>query len=692
MSGRRGRVTASTSGSGGGKISPSALIADYNRSNNWSRRGRGATTTDSITTKKTSNTRSGSRSRSCRSHQYHPSSDDGCRGSYRHDEEVTISADDICADLEKSSHLYHHEKQETVERSTTANSSSPVLVPQQPEEEKEVEVVEERGVVFRPQTIVKVAEEFSNRREQVRNLSKALQDKDRTITKLRLDMNRIRNSLQEYRLTSQTEFQRQRMVATNQIRLMEKKVESKQELVEHYQTSLKSRNRDFQKLQQDLREAKKREIQLGIELETHDFKFASYENYKRRVDSEELENIGHKTSENRKQDGPFPMQVRMERPTEAFSITGACSRRSKSSRIPETKDNDDFIQDNNHMDDNKQYIRKLEKDFEDMEKMYVRSKIDAADKITTLGEQLQHAYARIETLTNRISSLKRQQQHQQQKNETSFESGFTAPLSFESDGNNIDDIVSSIPSSNQNAVDFIAKDGGVGPTDFIRNTIANLKKSVEALEFQNAKYAQEIQRLHHEAENTKIVLQERDESLTDELALLKVENSGYIQKIASLQIELGLLYPEDDEDSKTKLKRYKILEKNLDQYIVDVQIAEEQLRMKERIINRLRMQLVEKRVADDVTIAAHQESRPIDEADSRFRNNLDATNCQVGTNHSSSVNSAELESQLTLTQYRLKYVQSRYAARVAKLKLQNACDLYHATTKQKQKQSNVYFI
>jgi chromosome segregation ATPase len=146
--------------------------------------------------------------------------------------------------------------------------------------------------LVRQEKVAKVVEEYKTRREQVRNLSVAMQEKEKLVGQLQADVERLRREMEECSKKAQEDMQKQRATAHDQIDQMEKRVEAKDEQIGYYEFKLRAHEKAIEELRLELGAARRKAAEVELQLEVHDFKFSSYEDYPRQLEKQALEKIG----------------------------------------------------------------------------------------------------------------------------------------------------------------------------------------------------------------------------------------------------------------------------------------------------------------------------------------------------------------------------------------------------------------
>jgi hypothetical protein len=438
------------------------------------------------------------------------------------------------------------------------------------------------------------------------NLSLALQEREQLVGQLRSDLKRLEQEMEECRKQVKEDALKQGETALEELDRMEKTIEAKDEQIDYYEFKLHVCNKKVLDLKLDLADARRRGAQLEVRLEVNQFKYSSYEDFRRQLDREALNKIG-----------------------------------------------DDVISETESQDESERYMQKLVADLDVMEKLYLQSKYEAADQIVALEEECLEFQATIASLERRLGA--------NWKQDDSFASlGSTAP-------NNLNSLDDPLPSAASTAAYGCEGESA----SIVRPTADFLKKRMEVLEAENIEYYQKTEALKAELRNAREGTKQQNDRDTREMISLRLENEALIHRLAALEIEMGLA--SGKFDSRTRSRRYQMLEKNFDEYIVEIMSLEDQLRMKDRIISRLKSQTVAN------WLEPYLERTP--ERDTESKVSLKsakwfeiASKTTADETESSSV--SELQSQLTDIQDQLhkkdealNYVRAKYSATVARLKL-----------------------
>ena len=114
-----------------------------------------------------------------------------------------------------------------------------------------------------------------------------------------------------------------------------------------------------------------------------------------------------------------------------------------------------------------------------------------------------------------------------------------------------------------------------------------LESRIKILESENLKYALDIKRKEEELERAKALQNESSSTKEENLSNThNLEKQTLTNKIIALETEIG--FTSGHIDDKTRTRRYRALEKNLNDYVTEIMGLEDQLQAKEKIISKLK--------------------------------------------------------------------------------------------------------
>ena len=265
---------------------------------------------------------------------------------------------------------------------------------------------------------------------------------------------------------------------------MKEIIETQNEQIKFFESCLKKRSSDIAQLAFELKLCKNNESNLSLELEIHDLKYSMYDDYRRMMDRERLENTS-------KKDG---LETDKQVETSIFSKSrGAFAK------------------------------------LNELDQLYEESKLEAENRFSILREEY-----------NRIISAREEY---------------------------IEDT----------------------SADKIATSKELLQNRIKILESENSKYSLEIKEKEQELEKAKSIQNGSNSSSREEENLShqhNVEKQTLRNKISALETEIG--FTSGQIDDKTRTRRYRTLEKNLNDYVAEIMGLEDQLRAKEKIISKLK--------------------------------------------------------------------------------------------------------
>mmetsp|Transcript_57227 Transcript_57227/g.66081 ORF Transcript_57227/g.66081 Transcript_57227/m.66081 type:complete len:618 (-) Transcript_57227:71-1924(-) len=136
-------------------------------------------------------------------------------------------------------------------------------------------------------------------------------------------------------------------------------------------------------------------------------------------------------------------------------------------------------------------------------------------------------------------------------------------------------LVENIPDADRSSIKELSSDDS-------SSVLKLLKKRIKVLESDNLKYTLDLQGLRKELQKPKEF--SKDKNVSN--ALLYLEKNALTNKVAALETEIGFTFGQIDK--KTRTRRYRTLEKSLNEYIAEIMGLEDRLKAKENIILRLK--------------------------------------------------------------------------------------------------------
>jgi hypothetical protein len=141
-------------------------------------------------------------------------------------------------------------------------------------------------------------------------------------------------------------------------------------------------------------------------------------------------------------------------------------------------------------------------------------------------------------------------------------------------------------------------------SDYSNQTVVELlKKRIAILEADARKASEGMKNLQEEVEKSRSM--QNDMTVftnANELSILRLEKDGLRKRISALETEIG--FTSGQVDDKTRTRRYRALEKNLNDYIVEIMSLEDKLRAKDSAISALKSKQLGRRLASDDAISS----------------------------------------------------------------------------------------
>jgi hypothetical protein len=275
-------------------------------------------------------------------------------------------------------------------------------------------------------------------------------------------------------------------------------IHAQSEQIDFYESHMKEKNNEIERLKLELKFSKKNEAKLELEVDIHDLKYSIYDDYRRLMDGQRL-------------NGKDDKGGRTELEQSALS--------------------------------NGDIFSKLD----NLEQLYEKSKTEASSRYFALYEEYKSAISKVFLLETDGS-----------KGVNTFNTSSSAPT------------VKNLPDTEADV-----------------ESLELLKKRIKILEYDNLNYTLDLQELRKELEKVnKLQNESKSKKDKDEFNALSLENNALTNKIAALETEIG--FTSGQIDDKTRTRRYRALEKSLNEYIAEIMGLEDKLKAKEDIILRLK--------------------------------------------------------------------------------------------------------
>lgn len=295
-------------------------------------------------------------------------------------------------------------------------------------------------------------------------------------------------------------------------------VHTRSEQIDFYESHMKEKNNEIERLKLELKLSRKNEAKLELEVDIHDFKYSIYDDYRRLMDTQRLNGKDDKNDK----EGRTELEQSVLSNGDIFS--------------------------------------KLD----NLEQLYEKSKTEASSRYFALYEEYKSAITKVFLLERDRSKGKNPSSCNKTSNTNSL-----APT------------VKNFPDTEADV-----------------ESLELLKKRIKILESDNLNYTLDLQVLRKELEK---VNELQDESTSkkdkDEFNTLNLEKNALTNKIAALETEIG--FTSGQIDDKTRTRRYRALEKSLNEYIAEIMSLEDKLKAKENIILRLKERDLAERFGSD---------------------------------------------------------------------------------------------
>ena len=279
--------------------------------------------------------------------------------------------------------------------------------------------------------------------------------------------------------------------------LMKKTIQAQNEHIAFYESRLKERSNDIEKLNLELMLSKKNQANLELELDIHDLKYSMYDDHRRLMDRQRLDDKNDEEGDE--------IEIELENSPISKIIRGLFSKLDR------------------------------------LDQLYEKSKTEAKNRFSILHDEYNIAISKISLL------------ERERSNSTS----------------NISSVATTVT--------------GINST----STLVFYEKRMKILESENLKYSLDLQRKGEELEKAKAMqTNSTNEKNKNEFNTHNIEKQTLTNKIAALETEIG--FTSGHIDDKTRTRRYRALEKNLNEYIVEIMGLEDKLKAKEKVNSKLK--------------------------------------------------------------------------------------------------------
>jgi hypothetical protein len=371
--------------------------------------------------------------------------------------------------------------------------------------------------------------------------------KDREIVALRKELKELQDHLTKALESEQVlekRAEKKQLAADSALATVEelqRTVHVQAEQLQLYEYCLKERDAEVDNLTQALQRSQTRCFQFELDLEVHDLKFSIYDDYRRLMDRERL---GGKNDDESDDD---------------VSTT-----------------DDDFERAIRNNQENA-YVGVLSK-LGQLEKIFESEKAEAAKKHAALQKEYELAQ-------KDISRLKANQNIEIHGSVVDINTKSRADESAQKS------VIGSISSTSVNVpsseLTHFGSSPSTGDSSQPSQITEMLEKRIKLLESDNHKASIQITRLQQELERSRGMQNDLTVFTNEnELSILRLEKDALGKKISALETEIG--FTSGKIDDKTRTRRYRALEKNLNDYIAEIMSLEDRLKAKESIISSLK--------------------------------------------------------------------------------------------------------
>ena len=417
-----------------------------------------------------------------------------------------------------------------------------------------------------------VMEQIDMRTKQINQLISTLEEKDVASEKLQNEIERLMSQIKSLEQSSKAEIDKERLLAFNRLTTMERNAHMKETKMEYYESKIHANEKEMKQLQQELHNKAQRVIELEVNLETHNLRYVSHQQYVKQVDKEALEMspLMPGIMDGDEDDGDENYD------NNAVKIANKVSTKVK----------------------NQIYIQKLKTDLADMEKRYMQEKTTGMLRISSLERDNKTCRKRLISMARHVAASR---SHSQQTTAAA-----NAAVAAAMGGNRS----SAFERVHYHMQPSVGKNGNSATTVSAAHlpSVEYMKKRLDLVENENIDHIETIDRLRVELKDAMASLKERAEKDNRELSWLRLENESLTVKIAELErdLEESIRLSSSPVSSgssafyqhqQKRREDYNLLEKKLDQSVVEILNLVEQVYAKDRAITSLRSTIVEERLA-----------------------------------------------------------------------------------------------
>lgn len=329
---------------------------------------------------------------------------------------------------------------------------------------------------------------------------------------------------------------------------LEETVAEQQKQLRFYEARLKDGVQELGHLNRELTESRKKQARLELELEVHDFKFSIYDDYRRLLDIQRLNDRADDDGNDSSDDGRDD------------DIQSDAQVPNSSCKIQSERD-----------------IAIVFAKLERLENMLKQNEQESASRYAALYEDYKKALTKIFFLERHKSSSAGDVKLEKRSNEEDFSE----------EKNSMSSTIVSVPVSELLSMDQHEVDDTTSQHEPESSITKMLKKRITLLEAEKIRHSKYLQSLQEEVERLRAMQNDTTAFQSDqEVNKLRLERDALVNRIAALETEIG--FTSGQIGDKTRTRRYRALEKNLNGYTVEIMSLEDKVRAKESVIAKLK--------------------------------------------------------------------------------------------------------
>jgi len=367
-------------------------------------------------------------------------------------------------------------------------------------------------------------------------------NKDKEISSLRKELKEIQDHLNQVivsqEMVSKRVEKKQRAMESSSAALeqIQKTARIQNEQIVFYEACLRKKDLEIEQLKHELQQSKRAQTKLELDLEVHDLKFSICDDYHRLTDKRRLDSKNEDEDDNEEE---------------------LARRDLEKARL------------NNQDTEYLSILSKLDR----LERVFEKSKSEITEQCSSLNEEYKCALKTINLLESRAkgdSDHQRRFDKKTQDDEVSDAAG------------SVSSTFATVPGT-----DLISMYGDSQSLPVGSSVEELLEKRVQILESDAMKSSLQLEGLREELEKARAVHNDLTIFTNEnELHILRMEKDALFKRISALETEIG--FTSGQIDDKTRTRRYRALERNLNEYIAEILSLEDRLKTKESIISRLK--------------------------------------------------------------------------------------------------------